>query len=253
MVPSRQPAGTGPIRRFVGGVLAAAVLTVTAAALPRPAAAIPEAAALAKLQVIPVFVLTNDKGMPLPIPRDKTLILPLYLDRARAESELAKLLKSNPAVKAQVLPLPMSLANERIAAMRKDLKPGYSLAAPVVPLQKDMEQAAALLRSQGVSDKQIKEGLSVPVFFTRPFLTLATPQGQRGVFFLSYDDLQNALARVPDKSSLKPQVADITAVLREIVRAQADNYIFYPTREYFRLVQQQSGGSPTPPPPPAVK
>jgi hypothetical protein len=48
---------------------------------------------------------------------------------------------------------------------------------------------------------------------------------------------------------LKPQVADLTAVLREIVRVEKDNYIFYPTQEYFRLQQLQktaAGGAAAP-------
>jgi hypothetical protein len=214
---------------------------------PGPVLAISEAEALRKLQVIPVFLVANDKGVPIPIPRDKNLILPLYLDRAMAQRQVAIALKANPGLRLQALAVPMNVANERVAAMRKSLKPGYTLVAPLVPLPKDLDQAGAILRKQGVSEKQIREGLNVPVFFTKPFLTLKTPQGERGVFFLSYEELQKALARLPNRASLQPQVADITAALREIVAAKQDIFLFYPTAEYFKLVQEQQKGRAAPP------
>lgn len=204
------------------------------------ASAIPEAEANKKLAVIPVFLLTDEKGVPLPIARDKALILPLYLDRSKAEQELAGFSKANPKLKAQLLPMPLNVANEKIVALNKQLKDKTkTLSGVVVPVQKDRDQAAAILRQQGVKDQQIQQGLALPVFFTKPFLTVNTPNGPKGVFFLSYDDLQQAMAKVPNKAQLKPQAADMTAVLREIIKAKDDSFVIFPTKEYFRLVQEQ--------------
>ncbi|MFZ9464237.1 MAG: hypothetical protein ACO262_11580, partial [Vulcanococcus sp.] len=52
-----------------------------------------------------------------------------------------------------------------------------------------------------------------------------------------------------DRDKLKPQVADISAVLREIIKAKDDKFVIYPTTEYFRLVQetQAKQGKGTPP------
>ena len=115
-----------------------------------------------------------------------------------------------------------------------------ALVAPVVGNDADRQQAIALLKAQGLTDKQINEGLNIPVFFTKPFLTVTTPEGPRGVFYLSYETLQNSLAKLPagDRDKLKPQVADLTAVLREIIKSPQDNYVIFPTPEYFRLVQE---------------
>jgi ADP-ribosylglycohydrolase len=85
-----------------GASLAAAAAIVSALAGGSAARAIPEADAIKKLEVIPVFLLTDDKGTPLPIPREKNLILPLYLESAKANDQLAALRKSNPAMKARV-------------------------------------------------------------------------------------------------------------------------------------------------------
>ena len=104
-----------------------------------------------------------------------------------------------------------------------------------------------MLKEQGLSDQQIREGLNVPVFFTKPFLTIQTPEGPRGVFFFSYENLQNALSKLPpaERQKLKPQVADLTAVLREIINAPTDSFTIYPTPEYFRLVKEsQSNNKP---------
>lgn len=244
----------GALRRclpLVAAPLLSAALVVAAEGwLCAPAVrAIPEAEALKKLSVIPVFILTNDKGVPLPIPRDKTLILPLYLDRAQADQELANFNKTNPSLKAQVLALPLNVANEKVEELNKQLKDGLTLVAPVVSREVDRQQAVAILKGQGLSDKQIQEGLSTPVFFTKPFLTINTPEGQRGVFFFRYDEMQKALAGMKDSSKLVPQAADLTAALREIIKAKDDVFVFFPTPDYFRLVQeqqqqQQKGGAP---------
>lgn len=231
-----------------GPLLAAATLVSAAPVLmPSPVQAIPEAEAIKKLSVIPVFVLTNEQGVPLPIPRDKTLILPMYLERSMADRELANFRKANPQVKAQVLALPLNVATEKVEELNKQLKDGRTLVAPIVSRDEDREQAAAILRKQGLSDKQIAEGLNTPVFFTKPFLTINTPEGQRGVFFFRYDEMQKALAALPDAKKLEPQAADLTAALREIIKAKDDVFVFFPTPDYFTLVQeqqlQQKGGA----------
>jgi hypothetical protein len=225
-----------------GAVLASAVLasagTCLALVVP-PARAIPEAEVMAKLGVIPVFVITNAEGVPLPIPRDKTMILPLFLDRSRAESERSKLASRNPQLQTRLLPLPMNQANEKVLAMRQKLKTGLTLEAPIIPLASDLEQGGVILRQQGLTAKQVKDGLNIPVFFTKPFIVLPTPGGKRGVFFFSYGQMQEALASLPNRSTLVPQVADLTAVVHVMLEAAQDQWIFYPTREYFRLVKEQ--------------
>jgi hypothetical protein len=73
------------------------------------------------------------------------------------------------------------------------------------------------------------------------------------VFFFRYDDLQKALAGTPESSKLEPQAADLTAALREIVKAKDDVFVFFPTPDYFTLVQQQQKTAPATAPAPAAK
>lgn len=242
---SGRASGRARARGWVSTLMAAGLfgtaLVSTGLIAPRAALAIPEAEAIKKLDVIPVFVLTDDKGVPLPIPREKNLVLPLYLESATANQQLAALRKGNPTLKAQVVSVPLNVMNTKVAELNKQLKDkSKPLVAPVVVNEGDRKQAVTLLKAQGLSDKQINEGLSIPVFFTKPFLSIKTPDGPRGVFFLSYQELQNSLAKMPaaDREKLKPQVADLTAVLREIIKAPQDSYVIFPTPEYFRLVQE---------------
>ncbi|MEB3275986.1 MAG: Tic22 family protein [Cyanobacteriota bacterium] len=217
----------------------ATLVTLGQTLAPQPAMAIPEAEAVKKLAVIPVFLLANDQGVPLPIPRDKTLILPLYLERSQADRELANFNKANAQIKAQVLAIPLNVATEKAEELSKQLKDGFTLVAPIVSRDQDRAQAITILKKQGLSDQQIQEGLNTPVFFTKPFLTINTPEGARGVFFFRYDDLQKALSKVSDGQKLEPQAADLTAALREIIKAKDDVFMFFPTPEFFALVQEQ--------------
>ena len=246
---SRRNAMRHLLSRKLGSVALSAGLAMTALSLvPAPAQAIPEADAIKKLQVVPVFVLTDSKGVPLPIPRDQDLVLPLYLESAKANEQLAALNKSNPSLKAGVVALPLNVMNEKVTELNKQLKDQKkTLIAPIIGNDGDRAQAVKLLKEQGLTEQQIREGLNVPVFFTKPFLTINTPEGPRGVFFFSYENLQNALGKLPvaEREKLKPQVADLTAVLREIINAPKDSFTIFPTPEYFRLVKDnQAKGKP---------
>lgn len=137
---ARSPFSTPGLRARLGRLGAAlalgsqiSLLAAGALVAPPQAQAITEAVASKKLSVIPVFVLTDEKGTPLPIPRDKDLILPLYLDRAKAEAELAAFRKTNPSVKVKLLPIPLNVANEKILELNKQLKT-KKLFGAVIPL-----------------------------------------------------------------------------------------------------------------------
>lgn len=233
--PTDGMAGLFKTHSATAGVLLAAVVALCGI---RPVLGIPETEATRKLSVIPVFIIADEKGNPLPIPREKALLLPLYLDREQAQTELANARKANPNLKAQLLPVPLDAAQTRIAEVNKTLS-GRKVVAAVVPRRRDREQAIQLLRRQGLDDKAIREGLVLPVFFTRPFLTVQTPEGQRALFFLDYASMEQALTRIPERSKLQPQVADITVVLAEIIKQPKDSFAFFPTPEYFQLLQQQ--------------
>jgi hypothetical protein len=215
----------------------AAALACAGLLLPAmPARAIPEAEAQRKLSVVPVFILTSPEGTPLPIPQDNGLVLPMYLEQARAQKELEMFRQSNPTVQARVLPVPLNIANEKVAEINSRLK-DKKLLAPVIVNDDDFARAVQMLKRQGVPDKDISEGLSVPVFFSKPFITVNTPKGTKAVFFLSYADAERAAARLKD-TKVELLAADITVALQQMVQQQQDSFLFYPTQAFFELMQQ---------------
>jgi hypothetical protein len=51
-----------------------------------------------------------------------------------------------------------------------------------------------------------------------------------------------------ERPKLKPQVADLSVVLQEIIKSPKDNFVIFPTPDYFRLVKEsQAQGQPTGP------
>ena len=225
---------------IVAGLIATSFSIAIAA---HRAEAIPESDALKKLEVIPVFVITDAKGIPLPIPRRDSLVLPLYLEKERAYQELESLMEANPGLTAGVTPVPLNRMNEKIVELNNQRRDkSKKLIAPVVMNDEDIAKANRLLRDEGISQEEIEKSLNVAVFFTQPFLTLNTPNGPKGVFFLSYRDLEDALKRLPEEERriLKPRAADLTAVLKEITKAEEDSFVIFPTREYFRLTEEKT-------------
>jgi S1-C subfamily serine protease len=63
------------------------------------------------------------------------------------------------------------------------------------------------------------------------------------MFFLSYEQLQNSLSKVSERDKIKPQVADLSAVMREIIKAPQDSYVVLPTPESYRLIGEKQSES----------
>ena len=221
----------------------AALASLPVAIASAPALAIPEEAAVKKLAVVPVFLLTSEQGIPLPIPRGDNLILPMFLQKDRANQALTTFEKANPNAKAKISALPMNVANAKVNEMNIKLKEsGKQIVTPVVGSKADMDQAVAILQKQGVSKEDIQKGLSIPVFFHKPFLTIKTPEGSRGVFFMTYQDATTAASKV---QGTKPEImaVDLTNALAQIVDDKEDRFVFYPTKAFFALMKDQKASN----------
>jgi hypothetical protein len=108
----------------------------------------------------------------------------------------------------------------------------------VISSDADMAKAVEMLRKQGVSEKEINEGLSVPVFFSKPFITVNTPKGTKAVFFLSYNDAATAASKITG-TKVELLAADLTVALGRIIESKNDEFVFYPTQAFFKLMQEQ--------------
>jgi len=125
--------------------------------LPPGAKAIPESEAIKKLEVIPVFVITDAKGVPLPIPRGKELVLPLYLESSKANEQLEALRRSNPSINASVVAIPLDQMNQKVVELNQQLKDkDKRLVAPIVGNDGDRIQAVKILREQGLTQGCLK-------------------------------------------------------------------------------------------------
>ena len=149
-----------------------------------PALAIPEEAALKKLAVIPVFLLTSEQGIPLPIPRGDNLILPMFLQKDRANQELVTFEKANPNAKAKVSAIPMNVANAKVNEMNIKLKDkGKQIVSPIVGSTEDMNQAVSILEKQGVSKGRHSKRAVCTCFLPQALLDDQNPRRQPGRLF----------------------------------------------------------------------
>ena len=83
----------------------------------------------------------------------------------------------------------------------------------------------------------------MPVFFHKPFLTIKTPEGSRGVFFMTYKDATAAASKV---QGTKPEIlaVDLTNALAQIIDEKEDRFVFYPTAAFFALMKEQPAAKP---------
>jgi len=63
------------------------------------------------------------------------------------------------------------------------------------------------------------------------------------VFFLSYSDAIKAAAGI---QGAKPEVqaADLTNALAQIIEEKKDEFVFYPTQAFFKLMKEQGANQP---------
>ena len=204
-----------------------------------------------KLDVVAVFVLINEKGEFYQISQGDTIVIPLYLQADAAQGQLEKVLKTEKGLKGSIQPYSLNLFYKKTEALLKAAeKRGKKLATPIVIPEDEMAKATQILKSQGLSDEQIKAGLRVPVFFADPMITAKTPNGNRQVFFVGYSQLQKSIAALPadQRGKVKERVADLDVILNLIQESKDDKYAFMATEDYLKLREEylKNQGKPSP-------
>lgn len=243
--------------------IAASVLTPVFIA---PAEALTEAQALERLNGIPVFTITDDKGAPLlgSSPKkgaDKsTQVLLFFLNPDDAQLTLNQIKKSNPTVgsKAKILIRSMNDAYD-VIKKNQDKK---EIAFQIVPAQASVDSARTILTSQGKPADKLP---NVPVFFAtggkdkdQGLLTLEQNGKQLVPFFFDQKDLQSLIDRAkqqqPDvASSTKIQVTSLFQVLDSMVATKenkpnpdTERFTFVPSRNAFEYVVKNQPTPTTP-------
>jgi hypothetical protein len=247
----------------VSGLLALApVVGVTNVA--QPAYAMTEAQAMERLNSIPVFTITDDKGAPLLAaipqqpnqPQEAKQLLIFFLSPEDAQATLKQIQTNNPSLgnKARVSVLPFSQAYKVI----KDNK-DKTLAFRFEASRSSMESARAIIKAQGKTDKDVPP---LPVFFAtsgtgdkQGLLTIESEGQQTVPFFFDQKDLQSLLDRARQQQpnlakDTKIQVTSLFVVLDNMItkdnkpNPDAQRFQFVPSRTAFEYVLKLSGSNP---------
>lgn len=235
-------------------------LTALAIATPiiavAPAQALTEAQVLERLNGIPVFTITDDKGAPLlgSAPQQGAnkppQVLLFFLNPDDAQATLTQIKKSNPAIgnKARIVIRSMNDAYD-VIKKNQDKK---DIAFQIVPAKSSIDSARTILTSQGKPADKLP---NVPVFFAtggkdkdEGLLTLEQNGKQLVPFFFDQKDLQSLIDRAKQQqpnvaSSTKIQVTSLFQVLDSMVATKTnkpnpdtERFTFVPSRNAFEYV-----------------
>ena len=214
------------------------------------AEALTEAQALEKLNGIPVFTITDEKGTPVlgSLPKqsnspasDKQLLL-FFLSPSDAQKMVDQIKTSNPALgsKARVISRSMQDAYQIIKSNTEK-----KIAFQIIPDKASIDSARSILTAQGKPADKLP---SVPVFFAvsgkdkqAGLLTIEQNGKQLVPFFFDPKDLQGLIDRVKTQqpeiaSTTKIQVTSLSQVLESMItnankpNPDAEKFIFVPSR-----------------------
>lgn len=228
----------------------------------KQAEALTETQALERLNGIPVFTITDDKGLPLlgALPKqasnpngDQQLLL-FFLNPNDAQTTINQIKTSSPEVgnKAKIVIRSMNDAYQLIKTNKEK-----KIAFQIVPDKGSVETARTILSSQGKPADQLP---SIPVFFATSgkdqkegILTLSQDNKPFVPFFFDQNDLKEMLKRGDVASIAKIQVTSLVQVLDSMItdaanpNPDAEKFTFVPSRIAFEFVlknQPQSPGQP---------
>jgi Tic22-like family len=229
----------------VGAIVVAPVATFRAEALT-------EAQAFERLNSIPVFTITDDKGNPL-LGSQKNggaqqQILLFFLNPDDAKSMLGQIKSTNPELggKAQVIVRSM---NEAIQVIKKN--DDKKIAFQIVPSKASIDSARSILSAQG---KPVDKLPNLPVFFAtggkdkeQGLLTIEQNGKQLVPFFMDQSDLQamidRAKAQQPNMATnTKIQVTSLLQVIDSMVskdnkaNPDAERFTFIPSKAAFQYI-----------------
>ncbi|TAE55316.1 MAG: hypothetical protein EAZ76_08855 [Nostocales cyanobacterium] len=215
---------------LVGGTLFSSVT-----ALNFPALALTDQQVREKLDSVPVFMITNDQGLPLSrnLPgkngQQQVSVTGVYMSRQEAEKfiqELRKAKNKNPkleemAKKLQVTAVPLGVIYQQLQQTKNQ---SNRLLFAFKPVDQEIQGALTLLKASGQKVDQEKFKSSVPVFAVRfspdkgyvP-IQMGQKKEQMIPLFLSKKDAQDLLGKVKPKfPKADIQVIDVNGVIQTL-------------------------------------
>lgn len=228
------------------------------------ALALPEEQILQKLRPVPIFTVTDGKGLPLvaTVPNEggkgNTLVAPVFINRADAQSFMDGFKAKNPELGKSIQVMPASLGEIYQLYQSNRNKP-ERIEFQFIPEQQQVNSAITLLQQGG---QQVKDFKGVPLFIARVKQDKGYLSIQRGdqkfvPIFFSKEDLQAALSQFqkqqPDlASSIEIQVVELGGIIDTLQRSndqQLAQIELVPPRASIEFVQQmrnQQGGQARP-------
>ncbi|MEC4818295.1 MAG: Tic22 family protein [Scytonema sp. PMC 1069.18] len=241
-----------------------------------PVLALTEQQIKEKLDPVPVFLITNDKGIPLTrtVPTNaqagqnaqqkNVTVTDVFMSGKEAQSfisELRKAQSNNPKMaemlkSLQVTPVPLGLIYQRLQENAKKKEP---LVFAFQPGQQEIQGAMTLLRQSG---KEVKQFPSVPVFIVRSpekgYISVKRKTDNKEVIplFLSQKDAERLLQQVKQQvPKADIQVVDIDGVIKTL-KEKNDSWLtqvaIVPSSESMDYVVSNSRGSNNAPKAPAA-
>jgi Tic22-like family len=239
----------------VGAIVVAPVANLRAEALT-------EAQAFERLNSIPVFTITDDKGNPLLGSQKKEggnqqQILLFFLNPDDAKSMLGQIKSTNPDLgnKAQVIVRSM---NEAIQVIKKN--DDKKIAFQIVPSKSSLDSARSILSAQG---KPVDKLPNLPVFFAtggkdkeQGLLTIEQNGKQLVPFFMDQKDLQAMIDRAKQQqpnmaTNTTIQVTSLLQVIDSMVtkdnkaNPDAERFTFIPSKAAFQYILANQPKDPT--------
>ncbi|MBW4626816.1 MAG: hypothetical protein KME49_15270 [Brasilonema octagenarum HA4186-MV1] len=238
-----------------------------------PVIALTEQQIKEKLDPVPVFLITNNQGVPLTrtVPNNaanaqnaqnkQATVTDVFMSGQEAQAfinelrnvkgkdpKMADMLKS-----LQVTPVPLGMIYQKL---QENAKKPNNLVFAFNPGKQDLEGAVTLLRQSG---KEVKQFPSVPVFIVRSpdkgYVSVKRKTDNKEVIplFLSQKDAQNLLSQVKQQvPKADIQVVDIEGVIKTL-KEKNDTWLsqvaIVPSTESMQYVVSKRGGGASQNPP----
>lgn len=219
-------------KSFATGTSVFLVCSSLTLAFSGPASGIPRADVRKKLDVIGVYALKDGANNFVVTKNNGTDSVLLFLDVLDIKAALDSV--SDPSTKPHALSL--SVAYDMLEA-RNSQNARSAVAFPLVVSRRDYSKAVEILVSQGMTDQAARLGVSVPVFYTNPMISVTGSGRSRDLFFISFDQLEETINSNKQLRSKKPRilVGDLSKVLRLIEETEQDKYAFMPNKLFRQI------------------
>ncbi len=219
-----------------------------------PAIALPEGEVVKRLEGVPVFAITNEKGAPIlasvPNQKDGSQVATFFVSHQDAQAAVKKIQSSNNQVGKVARVVPVSLRQAYELARDSQKNKQEKVAFQFLPTQQQVNTAVSLLKQKG---QEVKQFNGVPLFYAtggsgkdKGLLTVSQNNKQMIPFFFNQQDLKAMLEQLKkqDKklSATQIEVTTLGQVVDSMLKnndAAVSQVMLVPSKESVDFVQSQ--------------